>query len=394
MNPKLLYKIENVSKSFIGVKALKNVSLDIYEKQLMGLVGANGAGKSTLLKIIGGVLKPDEGKLFFEGQQQHHLTPYIAQQKGIITVYQELNLFLNKTVAENLFIGKENRTKLGFINWKLTNKEAKDLLDSLGLNIKPNEIVSNLSIAQQHLVEIARAIYEQPKLLLLDEPTSALSEKEIKWLFEKIRDLAQKGTTVIYVSHRLNEVTELCDSCTIMRDGCIVKSLSGNFDKDAVIHHMVGHSITFNKEDNTQSKEDKAEKPSEVVFECRKICSKKVIDASFQVHKGEILGIAGLVGAGRTELLHTIYGITKATSGTITVGGVEKKIRNTQDALASKIALIPEDRKLDGLFMNESVRFNISIETLKNRAKSVLINSKTEKQVANSIANDIMHIQM
>lgn len=383
MGQKLLLKIENVYKSFGGVKALKNVSLDIYEKQVLGLVGANGAGKSTLLKIIGGVLKPDEGRLSLEGAYLNDLNPHMAQQKGIISVYQELNLFLYKTVAENLFIGKENKTRLGFINWKITNDRAKSILDELGLDIKPDTVVSKLSIAQQHLVEISRAIKERPKLLLLDEPTSALSEKEIQWLFRKIKELVQGGTTVIYVSHRLDEVAELCDRCVVMRDGENVKELSGDFNKDSIIRHMVGHDVTFQKT-------DKVEISSEVVFECRNLRSKKVKGVSFQVKKGEILGIAGLVGAGRTELLQTIYGIIKPTSGTIVVNGVEKRIRNTQDALKSKIALIPEDRKNDGLFMNENVRFNISIETLKNRAKAGIIREKEEKRETHNIAQNVM----
>ena len=188
----VILRLENISKSFYEVKALQNISFDIYKGEILGLLGANGAGKSTLLKIIGGVQRSDKGDIYLDNENLGNITPHIAQQKGIISVYQELNLFLNMTVAENLFIGRENKTKTRLIDWKATRKKAKSILESLGLDIDPDAEVASLSVANQHLVEIARALSEKPKILLLDEPTATLSEKEIQWLFTKIRELASE----------------------------------------------------------------------------------------------------------------------------------------------------------------------------------------------------------
>ena len=232
----VILRLENISKSFFEVNALQNISFDIYKGEILGLLGANGAGKSTLLKIIGGVQGSDKGDIYLDNVILGSLTPYIAQQKGIISVYQEINLFLNMTVAENLFIGRENKTITRLIDWKAARKKAKTILESMGLDIDPDAEVASLSVANQHLVEIARALSEKPKILLLDEPTATLSDKEIQWLFTKIRELGQNGTTVVYVSHRLDEVIELCERCVILRDGKLADQLDGQFDKEKIIN--------------------------------------------------------------------------------------------------------------------------------------------------------------
>ena len=379
----VILRLENISKSFYEVKALQNISFDIYKGEILGLLGANGAGKSTLLKIIGGVQRSDKGDIYLDNVNLGNITPYIAQQKGIISVYQELNLFLNMTVAENLFIGRENKTITRLIDWKATRKKAKTILESLGLDIDPDAEVASLSVANQHLVEIARALSEKPKILLLDEPTATLSDKEIQWLFTKIRTLGQNGTTVVYVSHRLDEVIALCERCVILRDGKLADQLDGQFDKEKIINSMIGHNVELLR---TEAKKVAAD----VIMECKNISLGNLVkDVSFQLKKGEILGIAGLVGAGRTELLGAIFGIDKKTSGHIYKHGKEVIIKNPKDAMDNGIMLIPEDRKIDGLFLNESVRFNIASATLEKRAKGGFINVKQEKEITAKAAKDV-----
>jgi ABC-type sugar transport system ATPase subunit/ribose/xylose/arabinose/galactoside ABC-type transport system permease subunit len=378
-----IIKLDNISKSFYEVKALQNISFDIYKGEILGLLGANGAGKSTLLKIIGGVQRSDKGDIYLDDENLDNITPHIAQQKGIISVYQELNLFLNMTVAENLFIGRENRSKTRLIDWKATRKKAKTILESLGLDIDPDAEVASLSVANQHLVEIARALSEKPKILLLDEPTASLSEKEIEWLFSKIRELRHNGTTIVYVSHRLDEVIELCERCVILRDGKLADQLDGQFDKGKIINSMIGHNVELLR---TEAKKVAAD----IVLECKNISLRNLIkDVSFELNRGEILGIAGLVGAGRTELLGAIFGTDTKTSGHIYKHGKEIKINNPKDAMDHGIMLIPEDRKIDALFLNESVRLNIASATLDKRAKGGFINFKRESEVTKKAAEDV-----
>lgn len=381
---KTLLSINSISKSFYNQRALEDVSFDVYEGEVVGLLGANGAGKSTLLKIIGGTHQPDSGSISLSGKQIEHNTPLKALKMGIVSVYQELNLFAHLTVAENLFIGREIKTRAGTINWKETNKQAQLILDAYDLGIKAEALVSSLSIAKQHMVEIARAFNENPKLLLLDEPTSALSETEIEWLFAKIKETAANGTTVIYVSHRLDEVAEICERTAILRDGKLVHISSESMDTASVIFHIVGHDVVLKKafeEENTQ----------EIVFEVNDLVSKTGVQASnFYVRKGEILGIAGLVGSGRTELLHSIFGIDQRTSGTIIKDQKEIQINNPTDAIKHGIILVPEDRKISGLFMPESVRFNIAASTLDDRVKFGLVESRVEKQAAQKSAEQVL----
>lgn len=378
-----ILRIENVSKSFFEVKALQNISFDIYKGEILGLLGANGAGKSTLLKIIGGVQGIDHGNIYLDKVNLGNITPHIAQQKGIISVYQEINLFLNMTVAENLFIGREVKTITGLIDWKATRNKAKTILDSLELDIDPDAEVASLSVANQHVVEIARALSEKPKILLLDEPTSTLSDCEIQWLFAQIRKLGKEGTTIVYVSHRLDEVIELCERCVILRDGKLADQLDGQFDKEKIINCMIGHNVELLR---TEPKKTEAE----VVMEFTNISLRnRVKNVSFQLKKGEILGVAGLVGAGRSELLNAIFGIEKKTSGNIYKHGKEVKINNPKDAMNNGIMLIPEDRKLEGLFLNESVRFNIASATIDNRAKGGFISFKQEKEIITKAAKNV-----
>ena len=384
MQTDALLKIEHVSKSFYGVKALKDISFEVFKGEIVGLLGANGAGKSTLLKIIGGILRNDEGEVFLEDAGLAGINPHSAQQKGIISVYQELNLFSNMTVAENLVIGKEHKTRAGTINWQLNRRQAAQILADLGLDIRADAVVSSLSVAQQHLVEIARALHAEPKLLLLDEPTASLSDAQIRWLFSKVRDLVKKGTTVLYVSHRLEEVTNLCDRCVILRDGSLAQELSGAFDIATIVRHMIGHSVELGAASGRRLEGD-------IVFECRNLqSSPKVKDVSFSVRKGEILGIAGLVGAGRTELLRAIFGVDASSGGEVLLGGKELAARNPRSAIGNGIVLVPEDRKLEGLFLSENVRFNIAAATMDRRVKAGLIDARAERIAVKKAAEGVL----
>jgi ABC-type sugar transport system ATPase subunit/ribose/xylose/arabinose/galactoside ABC-type transport system permease subunit len=378
-----LLRIENVSKSYYRIEALKDITFDIHKGEILGLLGANGAGKSTLLKIIGGVENADEGHVFLGDEDLNHINPHEAQEKGVISVYQELNLFQNLNVVENLFIGREKKTPIGMVNWKSARLQAKEILESLDLDIPIDAVVSSLSVAQQHVLEIARALSENPKLLLLDEPTSALSEKEIEWLFSIIKNRAKQGTTVIYVSHRLDEVTELCEHCVVLRDGLLAKNFDGAFDKASIINSMIGHDVTLVRDAGKVN-------TNEIIYECRNVYQKnRVKDISFNVRRGEILGIAGLVGAGRTELLRTLFGVDKMTSGEVFVRGKKVRIRNPKDAMSHGITLIPEDRKLEGLFLEENLRFNVSVATLKKRTAAGFIKEKDEKKVVRQAAESV-----
>ena len=378
-----LLRVDDVSKSYYRIHALKNITCDIYEGEIVGLLGANGAGKSTLLKIVGGVERADSGHIHLQGESIDGIDPHTAYTKGIASVYQELNLFQNLTVSENLFIGREYRTSLKTIDWKESRRQAKEVLESSGLKVTLDAEVLSLSLAQQLMLEIVRALHTHPKVLLLDEPTSALSEKEIEWLFTTIRDRAQKGTTIVYVSHRLDEVTELCQRCLILRDGNLVSSLDGTFDKTTIINNMIGHDVVLQRGESETN-------TNPTIFECANVYQDdRVKDVSFTCKKGEILGIAGLVGAGRTELLRTLFGIDRMTSGEVWVHGKKVRIRNPKDAMSHGIAFVPEDRKVEGLFLEETVRFNIASATMDRRKVAGIIKEGEEKRAVKQAAESV-----
>lgn len=362
---------------------MKDVSFEIYPGEIVGLIGANGAGKSTLLKIINGSLSPDSGNVMIDEQEIRQYTPHNAMELGVVSVYQDLNIFPNLSVAENMFMDKEENTKLRTIDWKKTNKKTKGVLDAYELDIEPNTILSNLSYAKQCMVEIARAFSENPKILLLDEPTSALSESEIQWLFSKIRESAAKGTTILFVSHRLDEVKEICERNIILREGQLVHSSTGKMSKSEIIHHIVGHDVVLEKttaDINT----------NEIVFECSDIVSDNGATAgNLYVRRGEILGIAGLVGSGRTELLNTLFGIEKLVSGTVKKDGREIRVKDSSTAIENGIILIPEERKISGLFLTETTRFNIASSTLDKRSNYGLVDKNREIEEAREISTSV-----
>jgi ABC-type sugar transport system ATPase subunit/ribose/xylose/arabinose/galactoside ABC-type transport system permease subunit len=383
--PTNILSIRNITKVFSNIKALDDVSFDVKRGEILGLLGANGAGKSTLLKILGGIQAADCGEILINDQPCSPKNPYEAACSGIASVYQELNLFSNMTVAENLFIGHEN-TRAGFIDWNKTYTQADEMLLSMGLNdINSRSLVQSISIANRQLIEIARAISQKPQVLLLDEPTASLSGDEIKWLFSKIRELTNNGTTVIYVSHILDEVVDLCDRCVILRDGKLAATLEGSeINRDEIVLHMVGKQITANRKAVENCK-------GEILFSCQNLSLNDVYqDISFSVKCGEIVGIAGLVGAGRTELLNSIFGVNPPSSGSMQINNRTVKIKDTKDAINEGVALVSEDRKLEGLFLPESGQVNLAAMTLDRRQSFGFIEKRKESQETKAIGKSVM----
>jgi ABC-type sugar transport system ATPase subunit/ribose/xylose/arabinose/galactoside ABC-type transport system permease subunit len=382
-----ILSFSGIGKRFGDFQALHDVSFELQPGEVVGLVGANGAGKSTLLKIAGGVHPPSDGGMVLYGREYTPSSPQQAKNAGIASVFQELNLFLNMSVAENIFVDDGFRNRFGLIDWKAMREEAGQVLRNGGLEVAPARPVSELSIAQQQLVEIVRALAEKPKILLLDEPTASLSEDQTAWLFTKVREAAAAGTAVLYVSHRLDEVSELCERCVILRDGKLVATLEKEeIRKDLLIRHMVGREIAADEARGVRrpASEDR------IVFECRDLSvTGKLRNVSFKVRSGEILGIAGLVGAGRTELLNAIYGILRPTSGTFQREGKELTVKHPRQAIAQGIAPVSEDRKKEGLFFGETVTSNVNASAVANRPLLGFIDRRKEKIRASDIAGRI-----
>ena len=375
-----------ISKSFGDFQALREISFELPAGQIVGLVGANGAGKSTLLKIVAGVQPPSSGGMLLYGREYRPSSPQAAKSSGIASVFQELNLFLNMSVAENVFVDEGFRNRFGLIDWKAMREEAGRILKDNGLDIAPARPVSELGIAQQQLVEIVRALSEKPKILLLDEPTASLSEDQTAWLFAKVREAAAGGTSVLYVSHRLDEVTELCDRCVILRDGSLVATLEkAEIRKDRLIRHMVGRELA-----GPQRGPQRAGGEGRVIFECEDLSVRgKLQNISLQVRSGEILGIAVLVGAGRTELLNAIYGIVHPSGGAMRREGEELVVKHPRVAIAHGIAPVSEDRKKQGLFFGETVTCNLNASGVANRPLLGLVDRRKEKARAAGMAGRI-----
>lgn len=368
-----IVKMEHISKSFPGVKALDDVSFNLRKGEVMALLGENGAGKSTLMKILSGVYTRDEGTITVEGQDIPVMTQKTASELGIAIIHQELNMCQHLTVAENMFLGREP-LKHGIIDFRKMNRDAKELLSKLGVDLNPETITGELQVSKQQMVEIAKALSINAKVLIMDEPTSALTAREIDELFTIIKQLRDSGCGIVYISHRLEELSHIADRVTIMRDGRFITSgLFSDFTMDDIIANMVGREI--------KEKYPRIETPvGDVVLEVRNLNAGRLVrDVSFTVRKGEIVGIAGLMGAGRTETTRAIFGADPKESGEIYIDGKLVKINNPKDAIKNGLVLAPEDRKKDGLCIKLPVRENISLPNLDGiTKKNRVINSKKE----------------
>lgn len=370
-----LLEMKGIDKSFPGVKALQNVSLQLKAGEVHALLGENGAGKSTLIKVLGGIYHADAGEIFIEGQKAQIDGVVAARAAGISIVHQELVLVPYMTVAENIFLGREPGTSLN-VNHRKMIEDAQRLLDTYEMNIKADMLVEKLTIAQQQMVEIVKAISFNSKILVMDEPTSSISDKEVGFLFETIRTLTKKGVGIIYISHKMSELEEICDRVTVMRDGQTVGTrVVKETNTDELIALMVGRELTnYYTRDFLE--------PGEVILKCEHISDGKMAkDASFELHKGEILGFAGLVGAGRSETMKAIFGLAPHMSGEVYVKGKKVHIKSPIDALKYGIALVPESRKTEGLYKVQSVKYNSTIQVLNQFIGKLHVNSKKEEEI-------------
>ncbi|MBX3061902.1 MAG: sugar ABC transporter ATP-binding protein [Anaerolineae bacterium] len=372
-----------ISKSFPGVQALSNVSFDLHKGEVHALLGENGAGKSTLTKILSGVYTRDSGEIIFKGKQVSFSTPRQAQLAGITTIYQELNQIPQLSVAENIFLGNEQER--GFlIDWKTMREEATRLLARLHLKVDPRTPVSQLGVGQQQMVEVARALHHKSDIIIMDEPTSALSIQEIDDLFEIIRQLKASGVAIIYISHHLEESFQIGDRITVLRDGHLVTTRpTSEMTLETLISAMVGRSLS------EQFPKEEVQRGAEVLRVEGLSQGDKLHDISFSVHAGEMLGIAGLVGAGRTELVRAIFGADPITAGKFYVDGREIRISSPRDAIRHGIALLTEDRKQQGLLLQMSVRENISLSVLGRLTRGLFTNRQVESDLAGKYIREL-----
>jgi ABC-type sugar transport system ATPase subunit len=370
-----IVRLQGITKKFAGTTAVKSADLDIYPGTVHGLVGENGAGKSTLMRVLAGLLPDYEGQIFINGNLEHMASPKEAISLGIALVHQELNLVPELSVAENIFLGREFPSAVpGFINLNAADKQAKEILSEIEVGISPKTKVRNLSIAAQQLVEIAKGISMDSKVLILDEPTSSLTAPEIKDLFKIIRKLRDRGTAVVYISHKLAEVFEITDQITVLRDGVKLETrLTAGWDETSLVKAMVGRELSkFFINDHHYD-------PVDVAMEVSHLTYKPYFDdISFKVYKGEILGIYGLIGAGRTELAETIVGLKSKDSGEVMIDNHPVEIHSPQDSIAHEIALVPEDRRTQGLLANMDVKSNLSLPILNRLSRLGFINHKEE----------------
>lgn len=380
----VIVSMENITKTFPGVKALDNVRFELCAGEVMALLGENGAGKSTLMKILSGVYTRDEGKLSILGKEYGDLTPTMAQEAGVAIIHQELNMCRHLSVAENIFLGREKKGRICLKNAEM-EKEAKKILDELGIDIDPGQTVGELPVSKQQMVEIAKALSINAKILIMDEPTSALTSKEIEELFRIIHKLKSEGCGIVYISHRLEELQHITDRVTIMRDGQYITQ--GRFEDmtmDEIIAYMVGREI---KEKFPRVECEKGKK----VFEVRNLNAGKLVrDINFSLYEGEIVGFAGLMGAGRTETTRAIFGIDEKTSGTFILNDKEVTINCPQDAIKNGIVLAPEDRKKDGLCTKLSIRHNLALPNLDLICnKAGVVSKKKEDALCDKAVEDL-----
>ena len=383
MNNEVVLKMENIDKRFPGVHALKKCSLTLRKGEVNALAGENGAGKSTLMKILTGIYQRDEGEIIYNGKNVVFKNPRDAQEAGIAIVHQELNLMNHLTAAQNIFIGREAEGL--FLNDKVLNKKTEELFKELKLNIKPTELVGNLSVGKQQMIEIAKAISFKSNILILDEPTAALTESETKELFRIMDELKGKGVSMVYISHRMDEIFKITDRITVMRDGEFIKELiTKETNMDEVIKAMVGRNVASKKKEKSNVKPN-----ASVVLEVNNLTSNDVNNVSFDLKKGEILGFAGLMGAGRTETARLLFGADPKQGGTIKINGKEVSIKSTTDAVNAGIGYLSEDRKRFGLATGLSVAENAVLANLEGFTKSIIVDEAKVKASTNEYVEKI-----
>lgn len=378
MADSLLLRATNIEKSYAGVHALRNASLEVQAGEVHALIGENGAGKSTLIKIITGAVEADSGELTLDGQVVTQNSPRIAKQLGIAAIYQQPALFPELSVAENIAIGLEESSWFGRVNWRARKQRADDLLSRVGAKIDPGSEAGDLTMPQQQLVEIARALGAKAKVLIMDEPTASLFEDDTRNLFTVIKQLRAEGVGIIYISHRLEELPIIADRVTVLRDGRTIDTREMSaVNREQLIHLMVGRELSavFPKKEVA---------PGEVALELRQVgCSASgVSDVNLSLRAGEILGLAGLVGGGRTELARTIFGLTPADHGEMLLHGKPVKFANAAEAIKSGIAYVPEDRRRHGVILDLAIDANITLASLDRFSRRGALDTKREKEAA------------
>lgn len=378
MENRYLLEMLDISKGFPGVQAIKQVDFRVGYGEVHALMGENGAGKSTLMKILNGIYKSDTGEILFDGQNIHPQSSLEAQKLGISTIYQELNLIPELSICENIYIGREPMGRFG-IDWKKMEKDARDLLESIGLTYDVRQPLSIQGTAVAQMVAIARALAIQSKLVVMDEPTSSLDNHEVQILFEVIRKLKSQGVSVIFISHRLGEVFEICDRVTILKDGV----REGEYDirelnEITLVSKMIGQKVNNG---DRRLQDDDYRYSGKPLCSMRHISNSRVSDISFDMNPGEVLGFAGLLGSGRTELIRVLFGADTDYSGEIEMDGKKVSFHIPANAIEQGMALCPEDRRIEGIIPNLSVRENISIVLLPKLTKAGIISRKAQEQI-------------
>ncbi|MEE9192033.1 MAG: sugar ABC transporter ATP-binding protein [Candidatus Aerophobetes bacterium] len=381
MNKRVILETRGIVKVFPGVRALNKVDFTLYEGEIRALVGENGAGKTTLVKILSGVYQPDQGEIFLRGDKAIIPDPYQAQHMGISIVYQELNLIPYMSVARNILLGREPRTSLGFVNSPKLVGEADKLMAMLDLSLDADSLIYELPVAQQQMVAIVRALSANPDILILDEPTASLSEHEVKHLFEVMRNLKNKGVSIIFISHRLEEVFRIADSATVLKDGELVATRGvQEINQGELIRMMVGREFVniFPQKGGLDIKED-------VVFSLRGLTRRGALkDINLDLRRGEVVIVAGLRGQGQRELVRAIFGVDPIDKGEIHLEGRKIQINSPRDAIRAGIGFLSDDRKTEGLVLCRSIRENVALPTLGERKVWGFINRKEEKEAVAS----------
>ena len=384
MDNNYILTLKNITKEFPGVKALDDVTINIERGTIHGLVGENGAGKSTLIKVLAGIYQPNKGEIILDGKPCRFNSPIEARRAGISVVHQEIKLAEPLSVAENMFLGNV-QLKNGLVDWKGMRRRAWEIVEDLGMDIDINAQVSSLTVAKKQIVEIMHAINNNSRILIMDEPSAVLTDRELEVMFRIVKQLRDKGITIIYISHRLDEIFGLCSNVSVLRDGCHIDTIPvASVDRQGLINMMVGREMG-------------QEYPKEVgnvggtILEVKNLSRGILQDISFEVKSGEVFGISGLVGAGRTELARAILGIDKPESGEVYVRGKKVHYRTFADAIRDGLGLIPEDRKLQGLVQIMSVKRNTTLVNMKRVLRAGVISSSLEEKLSKEYA-DKLHV--
>lgn len=384
MDNNYILTLKNITKEFPGVKALDDVTINIERGTIHGLVGENGAGKSTLIKVLAGIYQPNKGEIILDGKPCRFNSPIEARRAGISVVHQEIKLAEPLSVAENMFLGNV-QLKNGLVDWKGMRRRAREIVEDLGMDIDINAQVSSLTVAKKQIVEIMHAINNNSRILIMDEPSAVLTDRELEVMFRIVKQLRDEGITIIYISHRLDEIFGLCSNVSVLRDGCHIDTIPvASVDRQGLINMMVGREMG-------------QEYPKEVgnvggtILEVKNLSRGILQDISFEVKSGEVFGISGLVGAGRTELARAILGIDKPESGEVYVRGKKVHYRTFADAIRDGLGLIPEDRKLQGLVQIMSVKRNTTLVNMKRVLRAGVISSSLEEKLSKQYA-DKLHV--